>query len=60
MWPLDVNDVMHWKRARGIWGDLKIVSELSSASEEEDWLSLDRRGVVTGVARGLGEMEKSV
>ncbi len=26
--PGDVNDVMHLKRARRIWGDLKKVSEL--------------------------------
>ncbi len=33
--PGDVNDVMHRKRARRIWGDLRKVSELSFALEEE-------------------------
>ena len=57
-----MNDVMHWKCARRILGILK--KELSSASEEEGWLSLARQsqasGLVAGVACGLGEMEKLV
>ena len=39
MWPRDVNDVTHRKRARRILGDLRKVSELSSRSEEDCWLS---------------------
>ena len=55
----DEKDVMRRKRAQMILGDLRKVSALSSASDEEGWLSLARRGLVTGVARGLGEIEKS-
>ena len=49
MWPGDVNDVVHRKRARRIWGIWKKVSESwipaserkswILASEEDGWLS---------------------
>ena len=44
---MDVNDVMHRKRARRIWGILKKSVEVSSASGEDGWLSLARRGLVS-------------
>ena len=46
-WPVDVNDVMHWKRARGgFWGFWKSqLVELSPASGEDGWLSLAREGL---------------
>ena len=53
MWPQDVNDVMHQKRVRRILGIWKKVSGIP-ASEEEGWLSLARRGLAAGVARGGG------
>ena len=53
LWLGDVNDDMHRKRARRIWGDLRKVRELSSASKKDGWLSLARRGLVSG-ARVLG------
>ena len=70
MWPRDVNDIMHQKRARRIWGIWKKsqlveldswvrAGESSFASDEEGWLSLAHRGLAAGVARDLGQMEKS-
>ena len=52
----DGGDVTHRKRGM----IFEKVSELSSALEDDGWLSLARRGLVEGVARSLGEMEKSV
>ena len=51
----DVSDVTH--RKRGLRFEKSV--ESISASEEEGWLSLARRGLVVGVTRGLGQMEKS-
>ena len=48
MWPQDVNDVMHQKHARRIWGIWKKVSELS--------FFLGRRWLTFGARRGLGQM----
>ena len=75
MWLGNVNDIMHGKRARRIWGILKKVSLLSfcgrtaswvPGSEEEGWLSLAHRsqasGLVAGATRvgvGLGGRGKS-
>ena len=66
MWPGDVNDVMHRKRARGILGIReKSVSQVL-ASEEDGWLSglAEIRPVVCGgvprvVVGAGGAMENS-
>ena len=62
---MDVNDVMHRKSTRRIWGILKKSVELNPGSEDDGWLSLARRsqasGLVAGahVMGGRAQMEKS-
>ena len=50
MRPEDVNDVMHWKRARRIWGIWEKSVSWVLASEEDGWLSglAEIRPVVSG------------
>ena len=57
-----MNDVMHRKRARRILGDLKIsqLVELRSTSEEDGWLSLARRGLVSGAHVVWGRLKSQV
>ena len=47
-WPVDVNDVMHRKRARRIFGILKKSFSWVPGPEEDGWLSLARSGLVAG------------
>ena len=56
----DVNDVMHRKRARKILGDFKKSVELSPAWEEDGWLSLARRGLVSGAHVVWGRWKSQV
>ena len=57
------NGLMHRKRARRILGIWEKSVSWVTASEEQGWLLLARRGLVAGVARGGGgggwQMEKS-
>ena len=52
--------VMHRKRARRILGDLKKSVELSPASGEDGWLSLARRGLVSGAHVVWGRWKNQV
>ena len=59
MWPRDVNDVMHRKRARRIWGIWEKSVSRVLASEEEGWLS-ELAEALRRVPHLMGEqMEKS-
>ena len=58
MGPGCVNDVMHRKRAQGIWGIWEKSLSWVFASEGR-WLTFGaRRGLAAGFARGLGQVEK--
>ena len=48
-WPVDVNDVMHRKRARRILGILKKSVSWVPGSGEDGWFSRAHRGLVSGV-----------
>ena len=61
MWPGDVNDVMHWKRARRILGIWEKSVSWVLASEEDSWLSglAEIRPVVCGGVPHVGGRWKS-
>ena len=51
-----------WRHAPEAWAEIweKSVSWVPASEEEEGWLSLARRGLAAGVARGEGvQIEKS-
>ena len=72
MWPWDMNDGMHRKRARRIWGIWKRSGSWVPASERESWvLASEADGWLSELAEALrrvlhvvvvvmgGQMEKS-
>ena len=60
LWLGDVNDFMHWKRARRIWGILKKVSSLSLAARRRRVTFACSPRPCRGCACDGGQMEKNI